>query len=101
MKTTNKVHKKVEGKWLVEKVADEGDEFLKVSKLNDQAERISLIYHIYDNIDDGEKFNSNWYGKSKDKFTREELISVHWPTYLTKGESEIITVLPSGNFYVE
>lgn len=97
----NKVHKKVEGKWSVRKVADSGVEFLKVEKLNDQLEKTSLIYHIYDNMDDGEKFNANWYGKSKDRFTSEEIRSVNWPTYLQKGESEIITVLPSGNFYVE
>ena len=97
----NNVHKKVEGKWLVRKVADNGVEFLQVSKLDDQLARTSLIYHIHDNIDDGEKFNSNWYGKSKDRFTREELTSVNWPTYLQKGEEETITVLPSGNFYVE
>ena len=97
----NNVHKKVEGKWLVRKVADNDVEFLKVEKLNDQSEKTSLIYHIYDNIDDGENFNSNWYGKAKDRFTREEIRSVNWPTYLQKGEEEIITVLPSGNFYVE
>ena len=97
----NNVHKKVEGKWLVEKVGDNGVEFLKVEKLNNQLEKTSLIYHIYDNMEDGEYFNSNWYGKSKDRFTREELMSVHWPTYLTTGEKETITVLPSGNFYVE
>lgn len=101
MAKNNNIHKKVEGKWLVRKVTDSGIEFLKVEKLNDQLERTSLIYHIHDNIDDGEKFNSNWYGKSKDRFTREELMSVKWPTYLQKDESEIITVLPSGNFYVE
>ena len=98
---TNKVHKKVEGKWSVRKVEDNGVEFLKVEKLNDQLENISLIYHIYDNIEDGESFNSNWYGKAKDRFTREEIRSVNWPTYLQKGEEEIIIVLPSGNFYVE
>lgn len=98
-KKTN-VHKKVEGQWYVECRTDGLGTFLSVKKIIDGSEE-SLLYRIYDNESITRNINAPWYGKASRHFTHEELMSVHWPTYLTKGESENITVLPSGNFYVE